>query len=362
MNILRKLLVVFLASLLPLFLFALALDAGIIKMAGSSAPIKKVLADSGIYSSLISSSLDQAKTSGGDQGGGVSLTDPAIKQAAENTFTPQFLQQNTENVLDSVFVWLDGKTPLPDFKIDLGSLKSTFAVEAGKAAQERAAGLPLCTTASNEPFDAFSATCLPRSLTPSQVAAQVQNDINSGEGFIKDPTITADSIKSDGSSQSVFSDQLKNAPNIYQKIKKTSMVLAILALLATLGIVFLSASRTRGLRRAGIVLLLVGFIMLVFAWALNWGVNQKALPKLNLDNKVLQEKVRTLVSDITANIDKTYWTFGASYAILGALSIAGSIFIHKRSGHEQTEPTHHEKPNVETPTTEPPKKKNIKIQ
>src|SRR5438105_11091285 len=101
MNIMRKMLVVFLAGLLPVFLFALAIDTGIIKTAGSSAPIKKILADSGIYNSLISSALDQSKTTGGDQGGGISLTDPLVKQAAENTFTPQYLQQNTEKALDS---------------------------------------------------------------------------------------------------------------------------------------------------------------------------------------------------------------------------------------------------------------------
>src|SRR3990167_2246832 len=95
MNILRKMLVVFLAGLLPLFLFTLAVDTSIIRTAGSSEPIKKILADSDIYNSIISSALDQAKTSGGE-GEGISLIDPNIKAVAEKTFTPQFLQENTE--------------------------------------------------------------------------------------------------------------------------------------------------------------------------------------------------------------------------------------------------------------------------
>jgi hypothetical protein len=370
MNILRKMLLVFLAGLLPLFLFTLAIDAGVIKTAGSSAPIKKILADSGIYDSIISGALDQAKTSGGDQGGGVSLTDPAVKQAAENTFTPQFLQQNSEKILDSVFVWLDGKTTVPDFQIDLLSLKSTFAVEAAKAAQSRAATLPACpagVSGGGDSFDAFSATCLPKGLTPATVAAQVQNDITSGQGFIKDPVITADTVKSSGSSQSVFTDQLKNVPKAYQKVKKTPIILGILSLLAAVGIVFLSSSRAKGLRRVGITLVSIGVLLLFFAWALNYGVNQKALPKLNLDNKVLQEKVRTLVSDVTQSIDKTYWMVGGVYAGLGALAIAGSMFIHKRRGGQtQVESAHHEAPSEdvpeEAPAAEPYKKKNIKIQ
>lgn len=371
MNILRKMVVLFLAGLLSLFLFAFAIDSGIIKTAGSSAPIKKILAGSGIYSSAVSGALDQAKTSGGDQGGGVPLVDPAVKQAAENTFTPQFLQQNSEKVLDSIFVWLNGKTPTPDFRIDLSSLKSTFATEASKAAQGRAATLPACPpglSGNSNSFDPFSATCLPKGLTPAAVATQVQSDIASGQGFIKDPILTADSVKKSGSSQSVFADQLKDAPKIYQKIKKTPMILAILALVATLGIIFLSSSRAKGLRRAGIIFLMVGFASLVFAWALNWGVNQKALPKLNMDNKVLQEKVRTLVSDVTQSIDKTYWIIGGIYAGLGALAIAGSVFVNKRGngGHSKTEPIHHEVPSEEkpipAPRPAPQKKKPIKIQ
>lgn len=364
MNILRKTLLVLLVSLLPLFLFALAIDAGIIKTAGSSAPIKKILADSGIYSSIVSGTLDQAKTSGGNQGDGVSLTDPAVKQIAENTFTPQFLQQNTEEVLDSVFVWLNGKTPLPDFQIDLSSLKSTFATEAGKAAQQRAAGLPACATAPAASFDAFSATCLPHGLTPAQVAAQVQNDIYSGQGLLKDPVITADDIRVSNSDQSIFADQLKNAPEAYQRVKATPVILGILSLLIAGTIIFLSSSRGKGLRRVGIVLLVIGVFLLIFAWGLNYGVNQKALPELDMDNKVLQEKVRTLVSDVTSSIDKTYWIVGGIYAGLGVLAIAGSMFISRRGGQEKEAKTvHHEPPANNAPATaQPPKKKPIKIQ
>lgn len=378
MNILRKMLLVILAGLLPLFLFSLAIDSGIIKTAGSSAPIKKVLNDSGIYNSLISGLLDQAKTSGGDQGGGTSLTDQGVKAAAEKTFTPQFLQSTTEKILDSVFAWLDGKTLIPDYKIDVSGLKGTFAMEVAKTAEARAATLPACPPglSGGSSFDAFSATCLPKGLTAAQAAIQVQNDINSGDGFIKDTLLSADSVKTSGSNQSVFVDQLKNAPKAYQNIKKTPIILAVLALITTLGIVFLSSSRVAGLRRAGIVFLIVGFLLLVFAWGLNYGINQKALPNLNMDNKVLQEKVRNLVSDVVASVDKTYWIFGASYAGLGVVAIGGSKFIHKRRGlpdkkeGEQTpaepaEPARHEQPRktapIETPAAKPAKK-NIKIQ
>lgn len=371
MNILRKMLLVFLGALLPFFLLALAIDTGIIRTAGSSDPIKKVLADSDIYGSIISSTLDQAKTSG-EGGEGISLTDPNIKVVAEKTFTPQFLQENTEKVLDSVFLWLDGKTKIPDFKLDLSGLKNTFAAETAKAAEARAATLPVCPAGLSggaDSYEPFSATCLPRGTTPASVAAEIQNSLSKGEGFLENPVITADMIKISGSSQSVFTDQLKDVPSYYQQVKKTPIYLAILSLLITLGIVFLSASRRAGLRRVGIILVIAGTFLLIFAWVLNWGINQKALPQLKLENKVLQEKMKTLASDITANVDRTFWTFGGAYAALGALAIAVPMFIHRRDGHPAHEPAAAEhilaegqKPEEPEPKPRPPKKPPTKIQ
>lgn len=367
----RKTLVFFLALILPLFLFTLAIDTGIIRTAGSSGNIKKFLSDSDIYNSLISSTLDQVKTSGGE-GEGISLTDPNIKAVAEKTFTPQFLQENTEKVLDSVFLWLDGKTKVPDFKLDLSGLKETFATETAKAAQARAATLPACPaglSGSADSYEPFSATCLPKGTTPASVAEQIRNSLSSSEGFLKDPVITADIVKLSGSSQSVFADQLKDVPNYYQQVKKTPIYLAILSLLIALGVVFLSSSQRAGLRRVGITLVITGTLLLIFAWVLNWGVNQKALPQLKLENKVLQEKMKTLVSDITANIDKTFWAFGGAYAVLGTLAIGVPMFIHRRSDDAVHEPAAAEhvpaegqRPEAPEPKPRPPKKPPAKIQ
>ncbi|MBI2589021.1 hypothetical protein HYW35_02355 [Candidatus Saccharibacteria bacterium] len=350
MRFVRKTLVFFLALILPLFLFTLAIDTGIIRTAGSSGNIKKFLSDSDIYNSLISSTLDQVKTSGGE-GEGISLTDPNIKAVAEKTFTPQFLQENTEKVLDSVFLWLDGKTKVPDFKLDLSGLKETFATETAKAAQARAATLPACPaglSGSADSYEPFSATCLPKGTTPASVAEQIRNSLSSSEGFLKDPVITADIVKLSGSSQSVFADQLKDVPNYYQQVKKTPLYLALLSLLTALGIIFLSASRTRGLRRLGVTLTTIGVFLLISAYTLNWGVNKKLLPQLKIENKAMQETITTLAADIIANINKTYYIFGGTYAALGVLAIAGPMVLGKGKS-QRSEPTSDKEQPVETP-------------
>lgn len=114
----------------------------------------------------------------------------------------------------------------------------------------------------------------------------------------------------------------------------------------------------------------ISFWTIVAAWALNYGVNQKALPKITMDNKVLQEKLRILAKDLTQNVDKTYYIFGGVYAVLGLLAIGVPMFVHRgKGGHlqfehvpETPEPVHYEAPVEHRP--EPPKKppKNIKVQ
>lgn len=368
MNFARKALIVLLAPLLSFLLFATALDFGIVHTAGHPASVKKIIADSGIYKTAVPAALDQAKTASGN-GGEVSLTDPAVKAAATTTFTPQFLQTTTENVIDSVYRWLDGKTTVPDFNIDLTPQKATFADAIGQAAQTRAATLPRCTSLpQSSSFDAFSATCLPAGVTAAQAGDEAKASILSGKGFLENPVINAASVKSSGSNQSIFTDKLKNAPHQYQHAKKTPYILAVLAILVGTAIVFLSTNRRRGLRRVGIILAGVGIFMLIFAWALNYGVNQKALPKVKFDNAVMQADLKTLISDVVKAVDKNYWLFGIIYTVLGASAIGGPMLMDKRlkPAHAKAsgpETTTQETPPSEEPATEPKKPtKKVKIQ
>ncbi len=169
MQFVRKSFLVIAASLLPALLFATAFDIGVLHVVGNAASVKKILASSGIYNSIVSSALDQANNSS-DKNNNLNLTDPAIKAAAESTFDPTFVQNTTEKVIDGTYDWLNGKTTQPNFNIDLNTVKATFAIKVGDAAAARAATLPACPANSLPPSsDPFSAACLPKGITARQV-------------------------------------------------------------------------------------------------------------------------------------------------------------------------------------------------
>lgn len=367
MHFVRKAALVVVVPLFSLILFGLAVDAGFVRVVTHPNKIKQILNDSSIYSSVVGGLLDQAKTISNDNGGDVQLNNSLVRSAATDSITPAYLQKNTETFIDSIYRWLDGKSPTPDFLIDLTSVKTQFADNVAAKLQQQLAALPVCPAGTNpQSFDAFSATCLPRGVTAAQAVATVKNDILSGKGFLEDTTITATDLKSSDSNQPVFSDNLKDAPKAYQKAKSSPFILATLALLLAVAIIFLSPTRRSGFRRAGITLLTIGIFVLVFAWGLNQATS-KALPKLKLDNVVLQEKVKVLVRDIAQEVDKTYWMMGAAYSVIGAASIAGAIFLFKdgrtkpgngeNSGFHETSPA-----DKASAASKPPAKKKILIQ
>jgi len=369
MQFVRRALLVVVAPLLGLILLATAIDTGFVRIGTRPDNIKQILVDSRVYDSVVNGLLEQAgkvTSSGGD----VSLDDPAIRTAAQKAFSPSFVRTNTETVIDSVYRWLDDKTPLPDFQIDLTAAKARFAENVAEAAQKRLASLPPCVaaTTSAENFDAFKATCLPKGADPASEAAVIQNNIVSGGNFLDHPVITADSVKTAGSNKSVFADEIQNIPEGYQRAKQSPWVLGIITLLLVASIILLSDSKRKGLRRVGVILLIVGILLLLFAWGLNRAVSEQVAPKIDLNNKVLTDKLRTLTIEATKEIDKTYWIFGAAYTALGVITIAFTRFKNhgpptpavKTSSKGPTPPSSGLGPRAKTP----PKKRSrtVKVQ
>ena len=329
MNFVRKFALVLITPIFSLLLFATAFDMGVLRVAGHPNNVKQILSDSGIYKTAVNSVLDQAKqVTDSSSGAAVSLSNPTVRSAANATITPQYVQQQTESVIDSVYAWLNGKTAQPDFSIDVANLKGKFASQVAAAVQQQAATLPRCTDAASASAalnDPISATCLPAGVTPAAAASEAEGDLLNGQGFLDNTAINASSLKSKDSNQPVFSSgKLKDAPKQYQRLKKTPIILSVLALLTAVAIVFLNTSRRKGLRHVGVILLVIGLFMLLFAWGLGEAIT-KEVPKIKLNDAVLQTDVQKVVTDVARQINHNYWIFGGLYSVLGILALGAAM-------------------------------------
>ena len=346
-----------LSPLFVLLLFATAFDIGFVRTATHPATVKRLVSESGIYSSVIPNVLAQTKTITTSLGE-VPTSDPNIQKAANAAIPPMYIQQNTELAIDNIYAWLDGKIAQPNFQIDLSGVKTLFANNIADAAQKRLSALPACTAAQNltieqSGFNVYNAVCLPRFVSPAAAAEQLKSSIISQRDFLAKTNISAANIKNGSSNQSIFKDQLTNAPKQYQNAKKTPIILTILTILTCVGVVLLSRTWQIGLRHIGISLLVVGLVMLIFSWGLNRAVSTKVVPKIKVDNAIFQQDIRSLVTDITQQIDKNYWFFGGLYTAVGAGSIISSEILRRRSRPVAINPA--ENPPAVKPPADPKK-------
>jgi hypothetical protein len=349
MHILRKAALGILSLLFIFLLFATAFDIGFINTATHPGTVKRLVRESGLYDSLVPSVLQQTKTID-TSAGSISTSDPTIQAATKTALSPQYVQRNAEAAIDNLYTWLDGKIEQPTFNFNLAGQKATIADSLATSVQQRAASLPACSYAQSlaisrsGTFDAINATCLPRGVTPAIAAANTKTALLNS-GFLKDLDVNASSIgeKIDPECQGLdpivacpyntnFFKDHSYIPKQYQKAKKTPFILATLTILTATGIVFLSSTWQKGLRHIGINLVIIGLVMLLFSWALNRAVSTKVVPKISVDNAILQKDIRNLVTDVAGQIDKNYWFFGGLYTLAGVSAITAGYFAMRRGG------------------------------
>ncbi|HET7529033.1 MAG TPA: hypothetical protein VFJ84_02280 [Candidatus Saccharimonadales bacterium] len=336
MNIARKAALGILSPLFVLLLFATAFDIGFINVAAHPEAVKQLVAESGVYDSIVPNILKQQGNIATPLGN-ISASNPAVQKAVSQAITPQEVRKNAEAAIDGVYAWLDGKTARPDFSFNLAGQQADFADSVAASVQNRLASLPACTysqslvIARSGSFDIEHATCLPQDISAAGAARQVKTYLRNNSDFLNNMNVDAASLKN-SSGQSVFEQPgVRNIPTQYQRAKKTPVILAVLTVLAGAGIVFLSRSRQAGLRHIGLNLLVIGAVMLVFSWSLNRVMSNEITPKIRLDNAVLQSDLRRLATDISQRIDRNYWIFGSLYAVLGAGAFAGSALSQRRT-------------------------------
>jgi hypothetical protein len=330
----KRVSLVILSPLFVLLLFAATVDIGFVRTVSHPVTVKRLISNSGVYTSVVPNSLSQTKTIQTSIGV-ISTSDPDIIKASNAALRPQFIQQNTEMAIDNIYQWLNGQLAQPNFTIDLSGVKTLFANNIAVSLQKRLSALPVCTQAqrlaiAQSGFNAYEATCLPRGVSQASIAEQARTDIINQQDFIKNTTVNPSSIKNSGSRQSVFQDPLAGAPAQYQNAKKSPWIITLMAAIIGLAIVFLSRTKLLGLKHIGIDLLIAGVVMLAMSWALGHAAGTQIAPKIKVDNLILQQDVRKLVADVIQQVDKNYWIFGIAYSAIGLAAIAATMIIPRK--------------------------------
>lgn len=321
MKLLRQLGLTFSATLFSLAVFGFAMAIGIYMVFRTPAKLESALQQSGVYSAAATSVINQSVQRSGTQ---LPLNDPGVQSAIKAALPASTVQQNAEQVINSFYDWIQGRTQTPDFSVNITGIKSNVSDNVGSYLRQKLSALPTCPPGTMMPQntnDIFNLTCIPRGVSIDQLVAQGTAAADNS-GVLKDNTVTANNLKTaDGQT---LTQKLNNIPKAYHDFVEALFALPLLAVLTSLGVVFWSATRRTGLRRLSVTLITTGIystlIALVAAWGLDRAAN--ALASQQSGGLTALESGLVKVGDILCGDLRHWWLmFGIGYIVVGIIGV-----------------------------------------
>lgn len=292
---------------------------------------KQWLQNSNAYETLPNTILNQSKTEQVDNTTTVSLSDPIVMAAAQSSISSDFVQKSTEQIIESVFVWLRGDTPNPTFSIDLLPVKQAFADKIVVATKDRYNQLPQCKPG-DYPVSSSPLTieCRPiYGVDINKATEDLRTEILQNKEFLPESAITSANLAGSEGASTLFNS--KTGPQTYQYMQFSPYVLAGLILVYTIGLVLLSETKRKGFKRVGVLLIVSGVLAMISAWITSLGYGQ------------YQDKLFVSAGEVTKDIviplfnafrnDATTYTIVLSGAVsgLGILIVVLAAIIKNRT-------------------------------
>ncbi|MDQ3123185.1 MAG: hypothetical protein M3Q14_00660 [bacterium] len=333
MDILRKLAVGFLAMVLFGSSLGMAWADVAARTFRNREVVKEWLEESDFYDSITPAVLENVDIPKGENGDHLPIDDPKLQKKLNSVLDEKYLRDNTGTVLDGMYDWLEGNTDQPDFSINLGDTRRKLAAAIGDYAGERAADLPACKSIPKD-TNPLTLTCLPKGTSPKTVAASAEAELLKNKDFLSESTLTAEDLVGEGQenpADSVNSSSGNSARSLYKLGGYGNLVLGAIALLSALGIIFLSSSRTIGMRRAGITLISSAVLL-----GITFGLMHVAPNRLNAylggqsDGTATQNLFARMFDVVVGDVRSILGWYSLIFALIGAGLIISGYMIKKR--------------------------------
>lgn len=310
----------------------LAVTCTLLTAFGSAQAVKHTLSSSGAYATIAETAVKQASASDNQNLSDTekaTLQQPEVQAAAQQAFSPAFVQSSTEEFIDGTYHWLDGKTASPDFKIDLSSAVKVFEDKAADAAVSRAKALPACTLQQLREINPTTINpsnlpCLPPGFNVDTQKQAFIDSITSKNEFLQNPVVTADQIPKDSNGQTVF-ERAHAAPTVFHWVTIAPWILGAVLIISGVGVIFLSLGRRKGIGSLAISLIGNGLLLLLLSFlsgfVFNHFFNSSSSP-LHITDGSAQQSVVSIIGAFNHVIGKSLLTFGGIYTVVGIITLA----------------------------------------
>ena len=210
--------------------------------------LKDSLSTSGIYSSFVDNVIDTNTNHSNQTLSSLPIGDANVRTIIKSSFSPQFLQAQTNGVIDNTYSWLQGDTVALNFAFDISSAKQTMNESLANYAAVRVASLPQCDSLPSE-VNVFTIDCHPAAMTSEFVREQTLSDLNQAE-FLKNSVLTKDNLPKTNDGKTI-DQKYSFIPQIYQFMQNGLLISAVLFLLSTVLFIMLRKPYQKGLRAYG---------------------------------------------------------------------------------------------------------------
>lgn len=173
----------------------------------------------------------------------VTIPPEAIKTALGNTYNSEFIQTQTETVVNAAYDWMEGKTSDFQFSIPIDQKRDTLIQQLSTAIEPQVATIPVCSLR-------VQTGCRTPGLTPLQYAQQLATQSIQESGAFSEP-LTNKSIAQPVSDpkETTSSFALTQLPLLRSIV---SILIVALPLVALLSVIFISLM-TQGSSRLAIL-------------------------------------------------------------------------------------------------------------
>ena len=368
MHILRKISLWLTSAVFRFLLLTTAIVGTLVMIVGTPVRVKQTLKDSNVYGTFVDGVISEARKNPVTKSdNSLPIDDPVFQKTIKDAFTPQFLQDTAENVVDGTYLWLTSKTPRPDFKIDISTQKQKFANAIGDYAVVKLNAMPVCThkqllelQASGNDIDPFKSTCKPAGLNIPAQKKKVVSDLLTSKDFLSKTVFTADSLPKDQNGDNFFK-KLSFVPKVYGWVNLSPIILGVMGLALAAVIIFLQDTRRKGFRSVGMMTaetgVFLGIVSFVSALLYHSASQPGGTIYKALGQNSFQQTISGVLSSFMQQINNRLVIFGLVYVIAGSIILSVLYFTRdkNKSAKETEKPETKSEPSDKTANPEPAK-------
>ncbi len=202
-----------------------------------------------------------------------STEDATVQRALASALTEERLKVVVEQSVDQAYAVLNGDIQAKEFSVDITKAKEEFLRHFDNDLTQQLTRLPPCNFA-NLPTstDVLSYSCLPTGADINMIVAEAQKEALAQNELLNTGAVNIHNIDTSPTDENApptaddLAASFQQAADMYQLSKLLLPVSAGFALLSAVGVIVLSRSRLRGVRRVGALVLGNALVLAVFAF------------------------------------------------------------------------------------------------